>query len=43
MAIQFTSDFDIAKAISDGNFDEDSLFHSGLNIWKADRNEEYRR
>jgi hypothetical protein len=43
MVIQFTSHFDIAEAISDDNLDEDLLFRSGLNKWKADRNEEYRR
>jgi hypothetical protein len=40
MINQFASDFDIAEAISDGNLDKDSLFHSGLNMRKIDRNED---
>jgi hypothetical protein len=39
----FASDFDIVEVTSDGNLDEDLLFHSGFNIWKADRNEDNRR
>jgi hypothetical protein len=43
MVNQFAIDFEIAKAISDGNLNEDLCFHSSLNRWKADRNEENRR
>jgi hypothetical protein len=42
MVNQFASDFDIAVAISDGNLDEYLLFGSGVNVRKADRNEENR-
>jgi hypothetical protein len=40
MINQFASDFDIAETISDGNLDEYSLFHYGVNILKADRKKE---
>jgi hypothetical protein len=39
MVNQFANDFDIAEALSDGNLDEDSLFHSRLNMRKVDRDE----
>jgi hypothetical protein len=40
---QFSSDFNIAEAISDDNLDKDSLFHSDINIRKVDRNKENQR
>jgi hypothetical protein len=43
MVSQFASDFDITKAMSDGNLDEDSFGHSGRYRGKASRNEEKRR
>jgi hypothetical protein len=39
---QFARYFNIIEAISDGNLDEDSLFHSGFSRRNADRNEENR-
>jgi hypothetical protein len=43
MVNQFAGDFDIIESISDGIFDEDLLFHSGLQAKKPDRNEANRR
>jgi hypothetical protein len=39
---QFAKDYNIIEAISDSNLDEDSMFHSGFNERKGDRNEENR-
>jgi hypothetical protein len=43
MTSQFANDFNIAKAVSDGNVDEDSFGHSGRYGGKVSRNEEKRR
>jgi hypothetical protein len=37
MLDQFVNDFNIAEAIFENNLDEYSLFHSTLNLHKADR------
>jgi hypothetical protein len=37
MLDHFASDFDIAEAILEGKLDDDLLFHSALNVWKADK------